>query len=385
MRDSLASIKSSIKPLDNSLISNYIPAIPLSRGSERLQTITRSYMQNGWKVKDEATYNGKIIIRSVVTKEQVINNVKTVNIKTFDSATNKMNSIAEISDFNSNVKKIAVAHFDYDAVNNTTRQTNRVEAAQQIRPQKMTELENVNNKLIQKNHVSESKTSDQGFKLNSSPSDASTLVPAETRVKRELLDSKPIKHYEIIDGKRFLVTKDEFIAEGTQVQQARRDNSRFIAEITKNHQNGNIVSQTVKVREFDSASKKYFLTAQYKTEYAYDSENNTNTTRSNSQFYGRDGKVISLQDVSVTNGEIVYDTTMKFDSNGHAYISRFLNSDGKYENSRPNSTISDTSQLADSINSFPTKEINPASVETMISGTLGPRNLVPNMNYASRQ
>ncbi|HFR4115732.1 TPA: hypothetical protein ACHVKA_003767 [Yersinia enterocolitica] len=52
-----------------------------------------------------------------------------------------------------------------------------------------------------------------------------------------------------------------------------------------------------------------------------------------------------------------------------------------------NHSVSDINQLADSINSFPAKEINPAPGDTIISSHLniGPRNLVPVMNYASRQ
>lgn len=51
-----------------------------------------------------------------------------------------------------------------------------------------------------------------------------------------------------------------------------------------------------------------------------------------------------------------------------------------------NHSVSDINQLADSINSFPAKEINPAPGDTIISSHLniGPRNLVPVMNYASR-
>ncbi|HHL2561625.1 TPA: hypothetical protein ACQ31I_003552 [Yersinia enterocolitica] len=191
------------------------------------------------------------------------------------------------------------------------------------------------------------------------PTKEITSIPIETK---KLSGSKTIskeRAYENIDGKRFLVTKSKFIDEKTQVQQVRRDNSRFIAEITKNHQDGHVVSQTVKVRELDSATKNYFLTAQYKTEYTYDSENNKDTTHSNSKFYGRDGKVTSIQDLSVRYGEIIYDATMKYDSNGHAYISRFLNSDGKYEKSGANSTISDIGQLADATSSCLIKKSTP--------------------------
>ncbi|WP_227739301.1 hypothetical protein, partial [Yersinia artesiana] len=95
MSELLASIKSSIKPS----ISNHMPAMPLSRGFERLQPITRSYIKNDWKVKDKTAYKGKEIVRSVLTERKVINNIETVKIKTFDSATNKMNHMTQLSEF----------------------------------------------------------------------------------------------------------------------------------------------------------------------------------------------------------------------------------------------------------------------------------------------
>ena len=51
-----------------------------------------------------------------------------------------------------------------------------------------------------------------------------------------------------------------------------------------------------------------------------------------------------------------------------------------------NNLRSDICQLTNSINSFPTKESAPAPVEATMGNplTLGPRNLVPVMNYASR-
>ncbi len=254
-----------------------------------------------------------------------------------------------------------------------------------IREQEMTPTDAIIDKVIKKD-IFNSSIGLPTDSINSPVPKANTSVLAETRMKRELLDNKPIRQnrtYETIDGKRFLVTKDEFINEGTQVQQVRRDNSRFIAEITKNHQDGQIVSQTAKVRELDSATKKYFLAAQYKTVYAYDSENNKKTTQINSKLYGRDGKLISIKDVADRNGEIIYDATMKFDSNGDGYISRFLHSDGKYENSEPNSTINDIDQLADATNSFPTKESTPAPVDNIISSQIPERHrsIVPDRRY----
>ncbi|UXD27042.1 hypothetical protein FORC065_4337 [Yersinia enterocolitica] len=102
------------KQLDNLLTSDYIPAMPTFKG---LETKIKSYEYNGWKIKDETTYNGDEIVRSVFTKEQTINNIKTVKINTFESATNKINSIVEEYNFNNNMKKIDVFQFDYDPVN----------------------------------------------------------------------------------------------------------------------------------------------------------------------------------------------------------------------------------------------------------------------------
>ncbi|EKN4057543.1 TPA: hypothetical protein U6245_003704 [Yersinia enterocolitica] len=376
-------------------------------------------MKDGWKVKDETTYIGGEIVRSVVTKKQVINNIKTVRIETFDSATNKINRITEAFDFNNNVKKIVVEQFDYDAVNKKLSQTNRIEATQDIEPQKMIEHKNINDKLIQKHQVNESKIFEQGSKLNSSPPDASTLAPAETRVKKELLDSKPIKHYEIIDGERFLVTKNRPVVDnGTRVQEARRDNSRFIADITSKYQNGNIILKTARVREVDPDTQKHSETGKYETQYIYDSNNKLDHTFTKSEFYGPDKKQIGLREQRVKNGEIIYDGILRYHSDGSSSL-LFLNGDGNYEytnwvagkeigqpslrqswivrktglpipplksdtiNQKVTPTAEYPGQLADAINSFPSKEINPAPTDKIISSQIPERlrNIVPDRRY----
>ncbi|HDL8286945.1 TPA: hypothetical protein PXQ99_003771, partial [Yersinia enterocolitica] len=347
----------------------------------------------------------------------------TVRIKTFDSATNKINRITEAFDFNNNVKKIVVEQFDYDAVNKKVSQTNRVEETQDIESQKMIEHKNFNDKLIQKHQVSESKIFEQGSKLNSSPPDASTPALAETRVKKELLDSKPNKKYELIDGDRFLVTKDGSVVDnGTRVQEARRNNSRFIADITSKYQNGNIILKTARVREVDPDTKKHSETGKYETQYIYDSNNKLDHTFTKSEFYGPDKKQIGLREQRVKNGEIIYDGILRYHSDGSSsYL--FLNGDGNYVytnlvagkeigqpslrqnwivdktglpipplksdtiNQKATPTAEYPGQLADAINSFPTREQAPAPVDAIIGShpNLGLRDLVPVMNYASRQ
>ncbi|EPS8494687.1 hypothetical protein ACVH8U_003619 [Yersinia enterocolitica] len=416
MSESITSIKLSI--------FDYIPpAILYSPNSEQIHTKLQGYMKDGWNVKDETTYIGGEIVRSVVTKEKVINNIKTVRIKTFDSATNKINRITEAFDFNNNVKKIVVEQFDYDAVNKKVSQTNRVEETQDIESQKMIEHKNFNDKLIQKHQVSESKIFEQGSKLNSSPPDASTPALAETRVKKELLDSKPNKKYELIDGDRFLVTKDGSVVDnGTRVQEARRNNSRFIADITSKYQNGNIILKTARVREVDPDTKKHSETGKYETQYIYDSNNKLDHTFTKSEFYGPDKKQIGLREQRVKNGEIIYDGILRYHSDGSSsYL--FLNGDGNYVytnlvagkeigqpslrqnwivdktglpipplksdtiNQKATPTAEYPGQLADAINSFPTREQAPAPVDAIIGShpNLGLRDLVPVMNYASRQ
>ena len=451
MSESITSIELSI--------SDYIPpAILRSPGSEQIHTKLQRYMKDGWKVEGETTYIGGEIARSVVTKKQVINNIKTVITKTFDPATNKINRITEVFYFNNDVKNVVVEQFDYDAVNKKVSQTNSVEATQDITPQEVREHNYASNKLIQKGQPHESKVSDQRSKSNSSPSDASTLASAETRVKRELLDSKPIKHYEIIDGERFLVTKNGPVVDnGIRVQEVRRDNSKFIADITSKYQNGNIILKTARVREVDPVTKKHSVTGIYKTEYIYDSNNKLDHTFTTSEFYGPDKKQIGLREQRVKNGEIIYDGILRYHSDQSVSL-LFLNNDGKYEHTnlvagkeigqpslRQSWMVSNTGlaipplesdtinqkatptavingqpperlkgivpdrgypmsssnsdainpkatptaeypgQLADAINSFPTKERAPTPVETVFSGTLEPRNLVPVMNYASQQ
>ncbi|MFI0489635.1 MAG: hypothetical protein ACH344_10250 [Yersinia sp. (in: enterobacteria)] len=305
----------------------------------------------------------------------------------FDSMNNLLRRVETELDANNEISRQTVTTQKFNAKNDFISGAilSFDSAGKIISEQEMTPTDAIIGKVIKKDILNSSIGLPTDSKSSLLPK-ADTSVLAETRMKSELLDNKPIRQnrtYETIDGKRFLVTKDEFINEGTRVQQVRRDNSRFIAEITKNHQDGQIVSQTVKVRELDSATKKYFLSAQYETVYTYDAENNKNTTHSNSKLYGRDGKLISIQDVSVINEEIISDATVKFDSNGYAYNYRFLNSDGKYENSRLNSTINDIDQLADATNSFPTKESTPAPVDNIISSQIPERHrsIVPDRRY----
>ncbi|WP_227739243.1 hypothetical protein, partial [Yersinia artesiana] len=332
---------------------------------------------------------------------------------------NNINHMTEVSDFNNNVKTVTVVQYDYDAVNKKTRQANRFEKTQEIKPQEMREHKNINDKLIQKHQVLESKISDQGFKLNSSPPDASTPVPAETRVKKELLDSKPNKKYELIDGDRFLVTKDGPVVDnGSRVQETRRDNSRFIADITSKYQNGNITLKTVRVREVDPDTKKHSETGKYETQYIYDSSNKLDHTFTKSKFYGPDKKQIGLREQRVKNGEIIYDGILRYHSDGSSSF-LFLNGDGNYEytnwgagkeigqpslrqswrvsktglpisplntdtiNQKATPTAEYPGQLADAINSFPSKEINPAPTDKIISSQISERlrNIVPDRRY----
>ncbi|HDL6887441.1 TPA: hypothetical protein PXL93_003422 [Yersinia enterocolitica] len=324
MSESITSIKLSI--------FDYIPpAILYSPNSEQIHTKLQRYMKDGWKVKDETTYIGGEIVRSVVTKKQVINSIKTVRIETFDSATNKINRITEAFDFNNNVKKIVVEQFDYDAVNKKVSQTNRVEETQDIEPQEMREHKNISDKLIQKHQVNESKIFEQGSKLNSSPPDASTLAPAETRVKKELLDSKAKNKYETIDGQRFLVTKAGLAVDnGTRVWEARRDKSRFIADITSKYQNGNVILETARVREVDPVTNKHSVTGIYKTQYIYDSNNKLDHTFTKSEFYGPDKKQIGFREQRVKNKEITFDSILRYHSDGSRSF-LFFDGDSNYE------------------------------------------------------
>ncbi|WP_019080230.1 hypothetical protein [Yersinia enterocolitica] len=64
MSESITSIKLSI--------FDYIPpAILYSPNSEQIHTKLQRYMKDGWKVKDETTYIGGEIVRSVVTKNKL--------------------------------------------------------------------------------------------------------------------------------------------------------------------------------------------------------------------------------------------------------------------------------------------------------------------------
>ncbi|UYJ84954.1 hypothetical protein N4224_21065 [Yersinia enterocolitica] len=238
-------------------------------------------------------------------------------------------------------------------------------------------------------------------------------------MKKALLDSKHGKKYEPIDGKRFLVTKDELaVDKSTRVQEVRRDNSRFIANITSNYQNGNVILKTATVREVDPVTKKHLGTEIHKTKYTYDPNNKLPNTHTESKFYGPDKTLIGFRDQRVENKEIFFDSILKYHSDGsNSHL--FLNEDGNYENTHwgdgkkigqssflqswfvsktglpipplksdtINPKVTPTAeypgQLADAINSFPSKEINPAPTDKIISSQIPERlrNIVPDRRY----
>lgn len=108
-----------------------------------------------------------------------------------------------------------------------------------------------------------------------------------------------------------------------------------------------------------------------------------------SQYYSNSG--IRCFERSFSAGKMTGKVYMGFDNNGNAINIKRLNPEGEMVDVSINASL-DTffkgvTQLADAINSFPTREQAPAPVDTIIGSHANQRlrNLVPVMNYASRQ
>ncbi|CRY40552.1 hypothetical protein [Yersinia enterocolitica] len=106
-----------------------------------------------------------------------------------------------------------------------------------------------------------------------------------------------------------------------------------------------------------------------------------------SQYYSNG--VTKCFERSFSAGKMTGKVYMEFDNNGNAINIKRLNPEGKMVDVPINASL-DTffkgvTQLADAINSFPTREQAPAAVDTIIGSHANLRNLVPVMNYASRQ
>lgn len=133
----------------------------------------------------------------------------------------------------------------------------------------------------------------------------------------------------------------------------------------------------------------YSMNGELKREVERKLDINGNVKEHISQYYSDGVNLTRHITRSFADGKITGGVDIKFDHDGNVSRIKRRNSEGVIVDGPINATIDSffkgITQLADAINSFPTKERAPASVETMISGTLGPRNLVPNMNYASRQ
>ncbi|CRY36964.1 hypothetical protein [Yersinia enterocolitica] len=105
------------------------------------------------------------------------------------------------------------------------------------------------------------------------------------------------------------------------------------------------------------------------------------------QYYSNSGT--RCLERSFSAGKMTGKVYMEFDNNGNAINIKRLNPEGEMVDVPINASL-DTffkgvTQLADAINSFPTREQAPAAVDTIIGSHANLRNLVPVMNYASRQ
>jgi hypothetical protein len=335
---------------------------------------------------------------------------KNIKRQKFDSMNNLLRRVETELDANNEISRQTVTTQKFNAKNDFISGAilSFDSAGKIISEQEMTPTDAIIGKVIKKDILNSSIGLPTDSKSSLLPK-ADTSVLAETRMKRELLDNKPIRHYEIIDGERFLVTKNRPVVDnGTRVQEARRDNSRFIADIASKYQNGNITLKTVRVREVDPDTKKHSETGKYETQYIYDSSNKLDHTFTKSEFYDPDKKQIGLREQRVKNGEIIYDGILRYHSDGSSSL-LFLNGDGNYEytnwgagkeigqpslrqswrvsktglpisplnsdtiNQKATPTAEYPGQLADAINSFPTKESTPAPANIIGYDQLPPR------------
>ncbi|MGH1476606.1 hypothetical protein [Yersinia proxima] len=155
---------------------------------------------------------------------------------------------------------------------------------------------------------------------------------------------------------------------------------KVVREIVTTERIDAVNNKIIKIKTFDAATNKINSVIQ-----KFDSANNMNASVARTYDYDPINKKVIL------TGKVK--VTQKFDAKNNMIerVEKKFNAAGEIINESLgtailNNSVSDINQLADSINSFPTKEINPASGDTMISSHLniGPRNLVPVMNYASR-
>ncbi|MEY4476168.1 MAG: hypothetical protein RL248_1935 [Pseudomonadota bacterium] len=411
--------------------------VPLSRGSERLENVINVYSMDGWETKSETIYNRGKIFKATLTKEQIVDNIKTVKIKSFDSVTNKIKSITE--KYNGNTKKWIEEEFDYDSVRKTVKPINRIEATQDIGSQGSVE----NSKVEKFYYESISKK----FVLMERIKTSQNINPNWINKTTETIDSKgnvTLQAEVVYDHENNIVNKtrleQEFNSNGDIIYSTKstydaNENLTGTVQVNKIfNSNNNIISSTedtydangqftgrVKVNQIFNANEviiKKEMVEETITFYGA-TANETKYTYYNGRFNDKNSFTTKVEKVFAPNGELANSVKIRqqFDYYDNVILSvtEGLNSVGELryragegtgfvptmevfdEGLKPiktsfdtvsnllmsNNIFGDVNQLADSISSFPTKESTPTPADNIISSQIPERHrsIVPDRRY----
>ncbi|MEY4921384.1 MAG: hypothetical protein RLY17_101 [Pseudomonadota bacterium] len=381
--------------------------VPLSRGSERLENVINDYSMDGWEIKSETIYNRERIFKATLTKEQIVDNIKTVEIKSFDSVTNKIKSITE--EYNGNTKKWIEEEFDYDSVRKTVKPINRIEATQDIGSQGSVE----NSKVEKFYYESISKK----FVLMERVKTSQNINPNWINKTTETIDSKgnvTLQVEVVYDHENNIVNK-------TRLEQEFNSNGDIIYSTKNTYDANDQFTGRVKVNQIFNANEviiKKEMVEENITFYGA-TANETKYTYYNGRFNDKNSFTTKVEKVFAPNGELANSVKIRqrFDyyDNVIRSVTEGLNSVGELryragegtgfvptmevfdEGLKPiktsfdtvsnllmsNNIFGDVNQLADSISSFPTKESTPAPVDNIISSQIPERHrsIVPDRRY----
>ncbi|MFW5389262.1 hypothetical protein [Yersinia sp. 2542 StPb PI] len=169
----------------------------------------------------------------------------------------------------------------------------------------------------------------------------------------------------------------------TTIETTRRKGEIIRLIVTKEHIDA-ASNKMVEVKTFDAATNTMNQAIEH-----FDLKSNMTNRVVESFSYDSVKKAVQLGETSVieqsfdAKNNITRRAEQIFDAAGGTIYS-VINPDPNVNST--NNLQSDICQLTDSINGFPTKESTPAPVGATMGNplTLGPRNLVPVMNYSSR-
>ncbi|MFA3762895.1 hypothetical protein [Yersinia sp. 2466 StPb PI] len=172
--------------------------------------------------------------------------------------------------------------------------------------------------------------------------------------------------------------------DGTTTIETTRRKGEIVRQIVTREYIDAASNKTVKMKTFDAATNTINQAIEH-----FDSNNNMTKRVVESFSYDPVKKAVQLSETVVVKQsfDAKNNITHRAEQKTNAAGEITYNLVDTYPNVNiTNNLQSDTCQLTDSINSFPTKESAPAPVEATMCNplTLGPRNLVPAINYASR-